>query len=152
MTWTYDVSDLATSLKDQVRFVVGDTLSTDPQIQDEEISLVLTQRSSIYGAAADCCRALASKYARSADQKAGDVAVKYSDISKAYALRAVALDAQATASGAGVVPFAGGVTDALNDAQLGSPQFNIGMMDSTLPVPSLGNETSAEVLPETQQR
>jgi hypothetical protein len=157
VTWTYDVSDLATSALDQVRFTLGDTLASDPQMQDEEINYVLTQRSSVLGAAALCCRSLATKYARSADEKAGDTQVWYSQIAKGYALRAIELEAQAAQSGVSVVPFAGGtsVTDANNragNADLMPSQFNIGMMDSTLPVPSVGNETGQDTLPDTQQR
>ena len=157
MAWTYDVSDIATSALDQVRFILGDTVPSDPQLQDEEINFVLTQRSSVYGAAAMCCRSLATKYARSADEKAGDSQVWYSQIAKGYALRAIELEAAAAASGTSVIPFAGGVsvTDANNRAgnlDLVQPQFNIGMMDSVLPVPSVGNEPGSEVLPDTQRR
>ena len=158
MAWTYDVSDIATSALDQVRFMVGDTLASDPQLQDEEINYVMSQRATVFGAAADCCRALASKYSRSADQKAGDTQVWYSQIAAAYALKAIQLDAQAAQTGASVIPFAGGtsVTDFNNragDPNQMSPQFNIGMMDSVLPVPSVGNEQEQEtMLPPTEQR
>lgn len=156
MTWTYDASGLTTSFKDQVRFVVGDVLPTDPQIQDEEINYVLTQRGSVFGAAAMCCRSLASKYARSADQKAGDSQVWYSQISKSYALRAIELEAAAAQSGTSVVPFAGGTSSADMNTRTLDPnrtpaQFNIGMMDSSLPVPSVGNEPE-QMLPDTQRR
>src|ERR1700730_18670600 len=110
MTWTYDISDLATSSLDQVRFVLGDTVPSDPQLQDEEINYVLAQRSSVYGAAAMCCRTLASKYSRSADQKAGDTQVWYSQIAKGYELRAIELEAAAAMSGTSVTPFAGGTS------------------------------------------
>jgi hypothetical protein len=142
MTWTYDVTALQTNTTYQVRYLIGDTLSTDPQLQDEEIAFSLTQRSSIHGAAAVCCRALANKFARSADQQAGDTRVAYSQISKAYAAKAIQLDVIA-ASGS-TTPYAGGIsiTD-LNNRQLDSdrvpPQFNIGMTDSALPVPAVGN-------------
>jgi hypothetical protein len=53
MTWTYTITDLSTSQKDQVRLLIGDTVQTDHQLQDEEIAYLLTQRSSVYGAAAD---------------------------------------------------------------------------------------------------
>jgi hypothetical protein len=156
MTWTYDVSDLATSARDQVRFMIGDTLPSDPQMQDEEIDFALTQRSTLFGVSAICCRALATKYSRSADQQAGDTKVAYSQIAKAYTLKAIELESQ-VAMGGGVMPFAGGLTvsDVMSRAQnadLMPSQFNIGMMDSILPVPSVGNETQQETAPDTQQR
>src|SRR5262249_32672598 len=109
----------------------------------EEIAFALTQRASIHGAAAVCCRALATKYSRSADQQAGDTRVMYSQISKAYAAKAIQLEATAAMQGAGAAtaggagagaPFAGGisVTDLINrqnDTDRMPPIFSIGMTD-----------------------
>jgi hypothetical protein len=91
-----------------------------------------------------CCQALSTKYSRSADQQAGDIKVAYSQISKAYQQKAVQLEAQATAGGSGT-PIAGGIsiTDLLNQQQNADrlpTQFNIGMTDSALPVPAVGNQ------------
>jgi len=38
MSWSYDVTALATSLKDQIRLRIGDTDESDPIMQDEEIT------------------------------------------------------------------------------------------------------------------
>ncbi len=148
MTWTYDVSDLATSQKDQVRLMIGDTYSGDPQMQDEEILFWITQRSSIIGAAAECCRVLATKFSRSVDQAAGDTKAAYSQMAKAYAVRATMFDARAATSGAAGAgaAYAGGISlaDKINrelDQDRVDPQFNVGMMDDWLPVPPVGNET-----------
>ena len=142
MTWSYSLTDLATSGKDQVRLTIGDTLSTDPQLQDEEIAYFISTRSSIYGACAECCRALATQYSRSADYAAGMTRVKFSSLATAYATRAVVFEAQA-AQGGGGMPYAGGlsVADKISqeqDADRVSPQFVIGMDDNMLPVPSAG--------------
>ena len=144
MTWTYGLSDLATSPKDQVRLTIGDTVSTDPQLQDEEIGFFVTLRSSIDGAAAECCRTLATQYSRSADTAGGDQKVSYSQLAKAYALRALQFDAQAAMAGAGL-PYAGGisVTDKQlneNDPDRVSPEFSRGMFDSNLPLGQLAVE------------
>lgn len=148
MTWSYVPTQLATSTKDQVRLLIGDVLSTDPQMSDEEVNFAISNRGSILGAAADCCRALAAKFARSPDQKSAALQVSFSQMSKQYALMAVQYEAQAAMGGAGV-PYAGGIslTDKLNQEQDGdrvSPQFTLGMEDDLLPLPPVGPETMSE--------
>ena len=153
MTWTYTVTDLATSAKDQVRRLIGDVISTDQQIADEEINWILTQRSSIYGAAAECCRFIAGQYSRKVDvvtQASGGGALKtnYSAQAKAYMSLAMTLESRSAMIGGGL-PYAGGisVTDKQNneaDTDRVAPQFNIGMEDNYLPVGPVGNETSAD--------
>lgn len=145
MTWSYSASDLATSAKDQVRLLIGDTYTGDQQMQDEEIAFYLTQRSSAYGAAAECCRTLQARFSRSVDISAGDTKTMYSQMAKAYGIKAAEFEAKAASTGAGI-PYAGGisVTDKLaqqSDGDRVPPQFNIGMEDNLLPVPPDGNVT-----------
>jgi hypothetical protein len=145
MTWTYSVDDLASSAKDQVRLLVGDTLTTDQQLQDEEILYLLTTRSSVYGAAAECCRSLQAKFSRSVDQSAGGTRTMYSQLAKAYGVKAAEFEQKAATSG-GNLPYAGGISIADKTAQEQdsdrvSPQFQIGMQDDFLPVPPAGNES-----------
>lgn len=64
MTTSYTPADLATSLKDQVRFNLGDTDSTDWQLQDEEIQWAITTRGNVWGATSMCALALVGKYGR----------------------------------------------------------------------------------------
>lgn len=147
MTWSYSVADLATSAKDQVRLLIGDTVSSDAQLQDEEISYYLTTRSSAYGAAAECCRTLANQYSRSVDSAAGDTKEAYSQMAKAYALRAVQFES-AAAQGGSALPYAGGISEADKLSQEQNPDrvppvFTIGMDDNMLPVPAAGNETTS---------
>lgn len=150
MTWSYSIADLATSAKDQVRAQIGDVLSTDPQLQDEEIATFITGRGSILGACADCCRAIASKFSRSVTQKAGGSAANFSDLAKAYREMALQFEARAAAGGS-ALPYAGGISNAdklsqeLNDDRV-SPQFAIGMDDALLPVPPVGIETQTDAL------
>lgn len=147
MTWTYNAADLASSPKDQVRLLMGDTLSTDPQLQDEEIAYVITTRGSLYGAAAECCRSLQAKFSRSVDQAAGASKTSYSQLAKAYGVKAAEFEARAAASGAGL-PYAGGisVTDKIQQEQNTDrvqPQFQVGMDDNyIMPVGPAGNESS----------
>lgn len=124
---------LATNAKDAVRLLVGDVLNSDPQIQDEEIQYFVNLRGSLYGAAAEVCRALAAKFSRSVDQQAGTSKTFYSQLSKAYTLKAIEFDTKATMFGA-AMPYAGGIsltdkqTQDLNSDRV-KPQFGIAMMD-----------------------
>ncbi len=80
MTWTYagdpSVSDLAA-----VRFLVGDTDTTDQLITDEEINYLITEHGMTYHAASATCRAISAKYARLMQRSIGglsaDFAAKY---------------------------------------------------------------------------
>jgi hypothetical protein len=144
MSWSYNPSLLATSTKDQVRLLIGDVLLTDPQMQDEEIAYLGTTRGSVYGAAAECCRALSAKFSRSVDQQAGTSKISYSQMAKAYAAKANEFEVKATFS---AMPYMGGVS--ITDMQLQemnsdrvNPSFTIGMMDNFLPMASGGNETA----------
>jgi hypothetical protein len=146
MVWTYAPATLATTPKDQVRLVIGDTLDTEPQLQDEEILYLLTVRSSVYGAAAECCRSLQAKFSRSVDQGAGDQKILFSQMAKAYGVKAAEFESKAAMSGAGA-PYAGGISVAdkqnqQQDQDRVQPQFQIGMMDDFLPVAPTGNEAS----------
>lgn len=43
MSWTYDVTTLQTSIKDQIRLYIGDTDPDNPMLQDEEIEFYISQ-------------------------------------------------------------------------------------------------------------
>ena len=85
MAWTYS-GNPASSLKDSVRFLVGDTDTTDQIVTDEEIAWALgVVDDSIYQAAHDLCVSLAAKFARMATSKSvGDLSLSYSDRSSAF--------------------------------------------------------------------
>lgn len=145
MAWSYDPSQLATMPAYQVRLLIGDTLATDKQMQDEEIDFYLTTRANIYGSAAECCRTLATQFSRLADSVQGELRTLYSSKARAYAARAAEFENKSTLSGSGM-PYAGGISIAdkqnqESDTDRVPPQFNLGMDDSDLPVPAVGNET-----------
>lgn len=147
--FTYYPTQLATSKKDQVRLLVGDTVSTDPQMQDEEIAFYLTQRASVWGAAAECCMTLATKFARSVDQAVGAAKISFSQMAKAYTGKAAVFNAKAAAMGSGL-PYAGGLSiadmlNALSNDDRPAPQFTIGITDNiTIPVAPAGGETEEQ--------
>ena len=70
MSWSYDLSQLTLPLN-QVRFMIGDTNSADPLLSDQEVNLTIALRYDLYGAAADCCRALATQFSRKVDSSQG---------------------------------------------------------------------------------
>lgn len=144
MAWTYNPANLATSKPDQVRLLIGDTLSTDQQLQDSEIAWFITQRASVWGAAADACRSLSTQYARLSDTVTGELHTTYSQKSTAYAKRAGEYEAKANARG-GAPPYAGGISvqDKISqelDPDRVQPQFQLGMDDNLLPIGPAGNE------------
>lgn len=100
MSWTYDASGLGTSTASErlntVRFLVGDTDSTDQQTQDEEITFCLTQvGDNVYYAASFVAETLSAKYSRFVTTKLdGALTSEYSDLSKHYRLLAISLKQQ----------------------------------------------------------
>jgi hypothetical protein len=144
MSWTYDFTQIEASKMMQVRYLVGDTIASDQQVQDEEIMFALTQRPSIWGAASIICQSLASRMSRQADVVDKDLRTAMSARAKAYAARAVEYDAKAKIRGGGL-PYAGGlsIADKITREQnldRVQPQFNISMDDNYLPVPPVPNE------------
>jgi hypothetical protein len=132
-----------------VRFLLGDTKSTQQQLQDEEIFFAISQRASVWGACATCCEALSSQFSREADSVQGQERTMYSAKAKAYNQRARFYDMKAAASG-GFSGYAGGISVADKTRQEENPDrvapnFNIGMTDNSIPVAQAGNE-----YPETQ--
>ena len=139
--WSYDPTQLATSPLYQVRMMIGDVVSTAQQLADAEILFAISSRTTTYGAAAECCRNLSARYARSVDQAAGSQKISYSQLSKQYATQALAFDAKAAQAGGGV-PYAGGISQAdkynsQNDVDNVQPAFAVGEFDSDLPLGQL---------------
>ena len=66
MAFTYS-GDPASSDKDFVRFLTGDTLSRDPLLQDAEINALLAVTPDVRLASADACEAIAAIFSRQAD-------------------------------------------------------------------------------------
>lgn len=94
----------------QVRFLIGDTDSSDYAVANENILFALAQNPNIYAAAAMCARAMAAKYASEVDTKFESVSVNYSQKAKAYYDLAKRLERQAKTSGGLGIPLAGGIS------------------------------------------
>ena len=116
MTWTYG-GDPAANARDAIRFLIGDTDTTDQLLSDEEIAWVNTESSgtstgttALYDAAYRCCLTIASKLAREADKQIGDLSVSMSQRAKAYREQAASLKELSGREGGVPIPYAGGIT------------------------------------------
>ena len=123
MAWTYS-GDPAASEKDQIRFTIGDTDTTDQQLNDAEIAWLISARGSAAQAAPYAAEAIAAKLARESDssKSVGDLSLsqslsarsqKYYELASRLAVQAGNLDPP--------VPVA-------NANALG-PEFYVGQMD-----------------------
>lgn len=114
MTWTY-TGDPASSPGDAVRFWVGDTTETTPQLSDEEIAYLLSLTGgNVLQAAIAGCLQLANRYSSQVDFAVEtELRVDLSQRAEAYATRAQELRNQAKLPGFGglvPVPYAGGIS------------------------------------------
>lgn len=138
MTWTYDLSQLATSSLYQTRFYCGDTNSAAPLVQDEEISFVLLTESNVQLAAATICDAIAARCSQEVDATAGDLSESASQRAEAFSKRAKDLR---RGQNAFALPVFGGITREQKqtldlDTDLVQPSFKIGQDDH----PGIPNE------------
>lgn len=110
MAWSYS-GDPSSSAKDKVRFLIGDTLSIDPLLQDEEILSVILDEPNPTLAAAISARAIAAKFSREANRTVGKTSISASDKAKAYLELAKKLEDENTKSKTfKAVPYAGGIS------------------------------------------
>ena len=116
MAWTYG-GDPSANARDAIRFLIGDTDTTDQLLSDEEIAWVNSEASgtatgttALYDAAYRCCLTIASKLSREADKQIGDLSVSMSQRAKAYREQAASLKALSGREGGVPIPYAGGIT------------------------------------------
>lgn len=79
MAFTY-TGDPAGSSRDKVRFLIQDTISTNPHFQDEEIAWLLSEWADVYDTAANAADILAGRYAHQSDysKSVGDLSLSES--------------------------------------------------------------------------
>ncbi len=107
-TWTYDATALATSEKDQIRLLVGDTDSGAWLLADQEITFAISTSRNVWAAAAQCAENIGFLFTRRVDVKLGRaMQITYSKTAKQYFELAKWLRGKSMASG-GVVPYIGG--------------------------------------------
>jgi hypothetical protein len=97
MTATYDPTDLdkttAGGRVNVVRFLLGDTDVSSPELQDEEISFTLSEASDlVYLAASICASTVSSKYAGYANVEIdGILTVDYGELASAFSVLSIKL-------------------------------------------------------------
>lgn len=131
MSWTYS-GDPSQSPKDAVRFIIGDTIESDPILQDEEINYILSQNANIDDAAYNACVGIVAKFSRLINQSVGEVKLEYSQRVKHYQQLADKLEQSANIV---AIPYAGGISTAdkqemQSDNSIVQPAFRKGMMDN----------------------
>ncbi len=133
--WTYS-GDPSKSAKDLVRFLIGDTDSSDPLLTDLEIAYLLGQYNMVaMNAAIRACETIMTKFARLANETVGSVKIDFSQKSKAYRDMAAALTQRLSVES--MTPYAGGISIA--DKQTNEqntdrvkPDFTKHMMENEL--------------------
>ena len=116
MAWSYDPTDLDTSTSpgrlNSVRLLVGDTDTTDQQVQNEEITFALTETANnIYAAASWVARTIASQYSRRVNTTLdGALSADYTDLAAQYFKLAEDLEYRGKTNGAVLGVAAGGLT------------------------------------------
>lgn len=132
MSWSYS-GNPASSTLDKVRWLVGDTDTTDQQLSNEEIAAALVDAGgNPYVAAVICVEALISHYARLVTKSVGDLSISYGDVVKNYQSLLGTLQKKATIQLC--KPYAGGISIADKETDEGDsdrvqPSFYKGMHD-----------------------
>jgi hypothetical protein len=115
MTWSYS-GDPGASATDAIRFLIGDTDSTDPLLSNEEIAWINLEQSGsststtdLYYSAHYACHSIGAKLARLADTQIGDLNIKLSQKAQGYLVLANELLKHANRQNA-PIPYAGGIS------------------------------------------
>ena len=119
MAWEYS-GNPADSDKDAVRFLIGDTDTTEQLVQDEEIEWALLENADAYSAAAEVAQSLSAKFATLAQStKIGPISENYSTRAANYEKIATRLEKKAGKKGAigvvGASENSAGITVGIHD-------------------------------------
>ena len=131
LSWSYE--NPKANLKDEVRFLVGDTNTAEQLLQDEEIEYLLDEEGSAIEAAIAAAYAIAAKFSRQADIQDGQMRISASQKAAAYTKLAENLK---TKMGVLAVPYAGGISldekkAQAEDASVTHSAFTRGIMKNT---------------------
>lgn len=130
-TWNYS-ADPASSSKDQIRFLIGDTDSRDQLLSDQEIDWLISSAGTTNEAAAQACEAIIVGGCL-VDKEIDDLVIKARQRAEQYAEMAKSFRSRRIGSRMGV--FAGGVSIADRhsrniDSDIPSPAFDTGQFDN----------------------
>ncbi len=129
MAWTYG-GDPSANNRDAIRFLIGDTDTSNQLLQDAEITFLFNQwNSNVYLAAAHACDALYSKFAGKSDysRSVGDLSISTQFGQQADRYRA--LSAQLLAQNASATPPSPNFYTDDDGNVFGEQKFSIGMED-----------------------
>ncbi len=116
--WTYTGLP-ATSTRDEVRFLVGDTDHGSQLVTDEEITYALAAEGNTHTAAALVAKSIAAKFAPLIDRAIGDLKISFSQRQKHFKELADELQARGDVSGGRM--FAGGISVADKETEVLDP-------------------------------
>jgi len=114
MTWSYS-GDPSKTAKDQVRFLIQDTVETDQLLSNEEIDFLNTQEGSTTKAAARGAEILAAQFARFCDEAVGAVRISFSQKFDHYTKLAKTLKRRSALNN--ICPFAGALSKAQKETE-----------------------------------
>jgi len=77
MAWTYS-GDPSDSTRDAVRFLIGDTDTTDQLISDEEVDYLVELHGTLSRSASEAARSIAAKFARLMNRSIGGLSADFS--------------------------------------------------------------------------
>jgi hypothetical protein len=143
----------ATSDTDSVRFLLGDTESSDPLLQNEEIEFLLEQWSgNLYSAAAAGAEQIAAQVTRETPYSGDGVDTNTDILQQKFMLLASQLRMLARRKGYAAAIYAGGidrsdVEDADADDTAIAGQFGVGMHDHIRLAGAEGNVVAAGLVP-----
>lgn len=133
--WSYS-GNPSSSLKDQVRFLCGDTDQTDPLLLDGEINYLLSfYNNAPLNAAIRACETLQAKFSRMVDETVGSVSIKFSQrVDAMNKIKGTLIQRLAT-EGIPNGPYAGGISisDVISQSQNADrvrPDFTKHMMEN----------------------
>lgn len=154
MTTTYD--NPATSDKDAVRFLLGDTNTGNALVTDEEIDYMLAKWMPAYGTveyvAAAVADTISARFAREANYSADGVSISLANLGNQFRELAANLRAQHKNLLVGGLPDAGGITPGeQTDPDIAPFDFGTGMHDNLeAGRQQYGNRPYPEYVPEYQ--
>ncbi len=127
MTFSYDITALDVELN-KIRLYLGDTDSTDPLLEDEEIALIQADYTSFFRRLAGCCRLICSKLARRVNYRLSRLSEQSAVLYDRYEAMAARFDSMSSAS----YPWAGSILESYketteDDTSLVDPAFKRGM-------------------------
>ena len=129
MTWTY--SSTSGLDRDYVRLRIGDTVTADPLLTDEEIAALVTNEGDKHLAAAAAADTLAAQFARKVDKTVGKLSISNSQAFTHFSALAKRLRSEITMTGG---LYAGGISvsdknEDKSDSDRVDPAFFVGQFE-----------------------